>query len=193
MAQKLKFHEKFSKVVSKIAFAGDENSFLGENEMHHVHQHEKTHQKSPGNLEKAKKVKKWRTLVCGQELLGRQPSSLAFSETHGHWVSAPGRYVRYFFRSVWNRAYLPGTSNRPLPPPALPRIWCQRVATLRGREPWRRAGRACHPSAVNPLLGLASCSSGGPTDRPVEIARVAGLRLTRSHACEHKTQNTSVG
>ena len=50
----------------KIAFAGDEKVFFlgGGNEMHHVDQHEKTHQKSPGNLEKAKKVKKWRTLNC---------------------------------------------------------------------------------------------------------------------------------
>ena len=63
----------------------------------------------------------------------------------------PGERCEMLFWSVWNRAYLPGTSNRPLPPPALPRAWFQRVGTLRGREPWRRAGRACHPSCRQPV------------------------------------------
>ena len=42
---------------------GDENGLFWENETHHVDQHEKTHQKSPGKLEKVKKVKKWWTLL----------------------------------------------------------------------------------------------------------------------------------
>ena len=45
--------------------------------------------------------------------------------------------VRYLFHL---HETVSGTSNRSLPPPALPRAWFQRVATLRGREPWRRAG-----------------------------------------------------
>ena len=42
----------------KNRVCGDENGLFWENEMHHVDQHEKTHKKSPGNLEKVRKVKK---------------------------------------------------------------------------------------------------------------------------------------
>ena len=63
MVQKWEIPWKFSKVVSQIAFAVDETRLFWENEMHHVDQHENTHQKSPGKLAKVKKVKKWRTLL----------------------------------------------------------------------------------------------------------------------------------
>ena len=74
------------------------------------------------------------------------------------------RYIRprgemWYTFSTWMKPCIPPrTSNRPLLPPTLPRAWIQRVGTLRGREPWRRA--------VYPLLGLTSCSPDGPIDRP---------------------------
>ena len=49
---------KILKSGFKNRVGGDENGLFWENETHHVDQHEKTHQKSPGKLEKLKKVKK---------------------------------------------------------------------------------------------------------------------------------------
>ena len=109
---------------------------------------------------------------------------------HGQIVSAPGRDVRYFFLSVWNRAHLPGTSNRPLPPT---RTTSRLIPASSGTaRPWAMEPRRPGAPPVMPSTRCLGWRAARPTD-PVEIARVAGLRLTRSHACERKTQNTWFG
>ena len=101
------------------------------------------------------------------------------------------------FRNAWASRLGPGEKCEILfsicMKPCIPPRHFKQAAT-----PTRTQSRlipASRNTAVPSVMLSTSClgwRAARPTD-PVEIARVAGLRLIRSHACQRKTQNTWSG
>ena len=94
--------------------------------------------------------------------------------------------------SVWNRTYV---LHRHFKQAAIPTRTSSRLmpATPRDRAPWRRAGRACHPSAASPLrcLGwLRDWLVSGWPGRMLASARRRKLDLAKTDPVKVVPTNT---
>ena len=124
-------------------------------------------------------------------LLGTAWATTALPCIFGNaWANrlCPGERCEILFRPVWNHAHFKQaatpthTTSRLIP-----------ASRDTARPPWAMAPHRPGLPPVMPstrCLGWRAARPTGWSNDPVEIARVVGLRLTRSHACERKTQNT---